>query len=634
MTYRAKFRPLPGLMSGLAVAGVAFATGCTGSIDQGPGGMAGAGPRAGTGNTTAGNANAGTGNGSTVGQGGGTSQGGTGTNGGAAPNGGMGTTNGGVGTTGGQGTIAGGSGPVACEGQPVINAKRFVRLSFSQISTSIRSIFGATLADQVDTTALIGTKATEPRAFPPLAAGAEGSTIVPQIWQNLDKIAAQTGTYTLANLNAVTACGAAPTDACATMFINTFAQKVFRRPLTAAEKTSLTQLYNEVKGFYTTIPEAIQHAVYGIMQAPWFVYRTELGASKDQAGVLTHYELASSLSYYLTDGPPDQALLDAAAASKLGTKAELLAQATRILGTPVARKNLESALVVYFKVDEVLGSVAVDPLFTNGLKSAAYTESERFIAANLWSGPLAGLLTSKKTQINQALATIYGITTFPPAGVMLDANMFAPVDLPANRAGILTQVAFLAAKSRQEEASVVGRGLQINAALMCAKNPPFPEDQATKDAITAAGVSLANATEREKADYRAKTVPCLGCHTNIDPYGLVLENYDLIGRYQTTDHAGRPVNTALTLPPGAGSLAVTDAVDMATKLASGNAFVSCVAKNMINWALMEGSSLTPGSCAAQGVVAAFNAGDKSFSKLLSEVAASDAFMNRNAGVNP
>jgi hypothetical protein len=77
----------------------------------------------------------------------------------------------------------------------------------------------------------------------------------------------------------------------------------------------------------------------------------------------------------------------------------------------------------------------------------------------------------------------------------------------------------------------------------------------------------------------------------------------------------------------------TDTVDMAGKIAASPAFSSCVAKNMINWALAEGSALTPDSCAAQGVVAGFNNGDKSFSKLLTEIAVSQAFTNRNAGVN-
>jgi hypothetical protein len=73
---------------------------------------------------------------------------------------------------------------------------------------------------------------------------------------------------------------------------------------------------------------------------------------------------------------------------------------------------------------------------------------------------------------------------------------------------------------------------------------------------------------------------------------------------------------------------------MSAKIANSPAFSSCLAKNMINWALAEGSALTPTSCAAQGVVAGLNAGDKSFSKLLTEIAVSKAFTDRNAGVNP
>jgi hypothetical protein len=634
MTYRAKFRPLPGLITGLAVAGVALATGCTGSIDNGGPSASGSGPGpgAGTGNSMGG----GTGNGGsgTGGAGPGQGGGGPGATGGTG-NGNGGSSNGGTATggSGGQGTIPGGTGPVACDGPQVINNKRIVRLSMNQISNSIHAIFGDTLGSQVDSKALIGPNSPSSRTFPPLSSATEGATIIAKIWQDLDAIAAQTGEYALANVNAVTACGAAPTDACAQTWIGTFAQKVFRRPLTAAEKTSITQVYTEVKGFYTTIPEAIQYTVYALLQAPGFVYRTEIGASKDQAGPLTPYEFASALSFFLTDAPPDQALLDAAAAMKLGNTADITTQVTRILGTAGAKKNLESAMFSYFALDSMETVVIDDTGWTAGVRDSAYTESQRFFATNLWGGPLSQVLTSKKTQINKNLATIYGVTPFPPSGVTADASGFAAVTLPDVRSGILTQVGFLAARSRPDAGSVIGRGLAVNAALLCAINPPFPTDDTTKAAVAQAVTDLANKSEREKAAFRAMTSPCLGCHLNFDAYGLALENFDAIGRYRTMDPQGRAIDASVTLPASLGSAMATNAADMSTKIATSAAFNSCIAKNMINWALAEGSSLTPNSCAAQGVVAGFNAGDKSFSKLLTEIAVSQAFTNRNAGAN-
>ena len=56
------------------------------------------------------------------------------------------------------------------------------------------------------------------------------------------------------------------------------------------------------------------------------------------------------MSLFLTDGPPDAELLAAAASNALGTPDEIRAQATRLLETPEARANLESALIKYFSL--------------------------------------------------------------------------------------------------------------------------------------------------------------------------------------------------------------------------------------------------------------------------------------------
>jgi len=77
----------------------------------------------------------------------------------------------------------------------------------------------------------------------------------------------------------------------------------------------------------------------------------------------------------------------------------------------------------------------------------------------------------------------------------------------------------------------------------------------------------------------------------------------------------------------------SDAVSMESKIAQSPGFASCFGKNMLNWALAEGSQLTPNSCATQAIVSGFNASDKSLSSLLREVAISKAFTLRNAGAS-
>ncbi|HYQ00243.1 MAG TPA: DUF1592 domain-containing protein [Polyangiaceae bacterium] len=522
----------------------------------------------------------------------------------------------------------------ACEGGAVADSKRVVRLSFNQFSRTIHALLGDTFGAKTDADFEIGAESPTARTFPPLSSPQEGSTITTGIWQKVDLIASAAGSYALANLDQVTGCGATPSDACAEAFLRSFAEKAYRRPLSATEASSILQVYSEVKGIYG-VPEAIQHSVYAIMQSPQLLYRTELGESKDQAGPLTPYELASSLSYFLSDSPPDSELLTAAQQQKLSTSAEIAGQVDRILGTPTARKNLEAALFSYFQVDNLATVKIDDATFTSGsqakpytgLRESAYHEVELFLGNNLWNGPLTGLLTTKKSWLNTTLSSVYGITL---SGVT-DESQFVETEVPANRGGLLTKIGFLAANSRPDVPSVVARGLAVNKSLLCQTNPSFPTDPALVAKIEEAGTMLAAASERDRAAYRAQTQPCAGCHRTFDAYGLALDSYDSIGRYRTMDPQGRAIDSSVTLPTLFDNQVVGDAVAMQNAIAQHPGFAACFSRNMLNWALAEGSQLTPTSCATQAVVSGFNASDKSFGSLLREVAVSQAFTQRNAG---
>jgi hypothetical protein len=386
------------------------------------------------------------------------------------------------------------------------------------------------------------------------------------------------------------------------------------------------------------IPEAVQHSVYAIMQSPQLLYRTEIGDAKDQAGPLTAYELASSLSYFLLDEPPDSVLLTAAQQQKLSSADEIGEQVDRMLATPAARKNLEGALFSYFQVDNLATVKIDDPAFTSGtqakpytgLRESAYHEVELFLANTLWSGPLTGLLTAKKSWINTTLASAYGLT--PPA--TSDESQFVETQVPENRGGLITQVGFLAANSRPDVPSVVARGLVVNKSLLCQTNPPFPTDPALLEKIEEAGTALASASERERSEYRTTTSPCSGCHRTFDAYGLALDTYDSIGRYRTKDPQGRAIDPSVTLPALFDNRVAADAGAMQMQIAQSPGFAACFSKNMLNWALAEGSQLTPTSCATQAIVDRFNTTDKSLSSLLREIAMSKAFTQRNAGGSP
>jgi hypothetical protein len=518
-----------------------------------------------------------------------------------------------------------------CSGSDVAAAKRIVRLSFNQIANSI----GALLGEDVGAKLVVDFELVDAdhRAFPPLQSPREGNSLTDQSWGTVDQIADAAGRHVFDNFATVTACGASPTDACAQQFLASLAQKAYRRPLTTDEQARLSAFYVAAKGeLGATVNEAVQYGVSAIVQSPQFLYRTELGADWRQDGALSPFELAGTLSYFLTDSPPDQLLLDAAAQNKLSSPAEIAAQVDRVLQTEAARRNLEGAMMSYFSYPNLESQVIQDAAFTGDMRRSMYHEASLFLRGALWDGKLDQLLVSRKGYVNATLAPLYGLNQFPPAGATLDADQFAVVELPANRTGLLTQAAFLANRSRPDGTSVVGRGLLIKNALLCTETPaPTEGVQQTIDGIVAANP---NASERQMADIRAATSPCNGCHATFDAYGLALDTYDVLGRYRVEDAQGRPIDASVTLPVQAGGGTAKDIVEVAQKLASSGAFAKCMSKNLVNYALADVSSgaASIDSCAVDKVANAFSASDRSFPALIKAVATSPAFGRRSKGV--
>lgn len=554
-----------------------------------------------------------------------------------------------------------GGGPSSCLGTAVTTQKRVVRLTDNQLVNTYRSLFKAAapaMFEQEEVTP------ANLRSFPPLAT--IGTTISQSDFDLRDRVSKRAMAYIGNNVASLTPCGATPTDAtCGRDAVLAFAQSAYRRPLTAEETASYQLLWTEL----TTqnggsVGEAIAHGYQAVLLSPGFLYRTEVGADWNSAGPLSDYELASQLSYFLADGPPDQELLTAAAAGKLTeaatAKDTLRSHARRILATPAARENIQAAMISYFQLTTVPNVVITDEAapgieITSGLKNSMFREGEEFLKNVLWAGAMGELITSRRTWINTQLSPLYGVQL--PNG---DVNTFTEILLPEDRAGLLTLSPFLAAKSRPEGTSVVGRGLAVNAALICAENPPFPEgNKLVEDAIA----SQSTWTEKQKADFRAdpmKGVTCAPCHAQFDAMGLVLENYDAVGRYRAKDPKGNVIDQAWTtskLPQSfsydqngdgaADPAVVASPASLAQALLRDepawgtNALVRCMALNFINYALADesqGSARASGgvptdSCAVRQVTDAYaRSEDESFTALLAEIAASETLAHRTPGM--
>lgn len=372
--------------------------------------------------------------------------------------------------------------------------------------------------------------------------------------------------------------------ACARTYLGAFMRRAYRRTVSDLELDDLMTVF--ATGAETSFDIGVKLAVEAVILSPSFNHRTEYGtATADGSFRLTPHELASSLSYLLTDSLPDEELATAADAGTLTDPVELVRQLDRLLEDEGVRNSVEKTVLSAWNMGNIFGKdkdPGLYPQFSAALASQMYHETELFLKDHLWD-PAKGLnsvLTSRSTFLNESLATIYGV---PFTGAA--PNEFVPTELPADqRAGILTQASFMTSLSRTDSTSVVARGLFINGPLMCFPKVPSPPEAAIAEIEAQLEEDL---TERERAEHRAVTSPCSNCHSQFDAFGLLLESYDALGQFRTSE-GGIAVDTAVeVINKGDMDGLYPDVIAFAEEAAQGAEFSQCLTRHMLVYATGE-----------------------------------------------
>lgn len=452
---------------------------------------------------------------------------------------------------------------------------------------------------------LLGDVTNSGAAFPldgPVATGFEAPNSVADLnvqyyMQTADVLAEaalQSGKLTIPCTNP--AAGAAATT-CAGNFIATFGRRAYRRPVAVAEKADLLTVFSKATSLGFSFTEAIAQTVKAIIQSPNFLYHWELGPTKpvlDATGLagLTQHQIASRLSMVLWESMPDETLLLAADMGQLSTAAQVKAQAQRMLADPHAANALfnfheQWLLQVNGHVTDLNEITKSSAVFTDAVKQALSTEFTQFLTSvyATGDGTLNSLLTAPYAYVNAALAPIYGVTA-TGAG-------FSKVQLdPTQRAGILTQTAFLSANADPSRDNPVRRGLAVYLNLLCGQVGQPPMNVPQLPPPTAA------TTTRQLFDAHAQSTCAQGCHNLFDPPGFAFENYDAIGGYRTTE-SGQMVDAAGSFTtPGGAKITFRNAVDLVTQLAQSDEAKWCVDRQWFRYMLGR-----PETSAEQGSMA-------------------------------
>jgi len=331
---------------------------------------------------------------------------------------------------------------------------------------------------------------------------------------------------------------------------------------------------------------------------------------------------------------PDDKLFAAADSGALSARAEIEAQARRLLVDPRGRAHVATFFSEWLEAPrafiatkdmDTYPSLFNAPGGLSAVVDAMRAEEDAFVTNVVFDSTkkFPELFTASYTFANDRLATLYGLNA--PG-----ASQAVKVALPTTgkRGGLLTLGMVLLGHARTNESSPTQRGHMIRANLLCNEVPPPPPGV---DATVKPGTP--GVTAREQIEALTGSGTCASCHSLMNPIGYGLEGFDGAGLERTLDN-GEAVDTSGALkdlvgPSGTQSFTFNGARELSTVIASSDAAKACLAQNYHRFA-RGFVSYGADTGAVQKLSADFLARDLEIPELFVQVALQDSFVTRRS----
>jgi len=400
-----------------------------------------------------------------------------------------------------------------------------------------------------------------------------------------------------------------------------FTEEAYRRPLKNGEKLEIKELYSNLLE-HLSPREAIMKSIQSILVSPNFIFRTELlgeGTVEGDLVKLNEYALASRLSYFLWNLPPDATL------KKLASKGELRNQLKPQIKRLIKHKNFSNMARSFGQywlgiqnVDSNRPNKQVFKKFNIELLPKMSNETIHFLKYLFQENrPLDDMFSSNITFLSKSLASYYQV---PYQG---KSKGYVKTEMPEShhRRGILSQPSVLIVTSDPDRTSPVKRGIWILETLLGMPPPPAPENI---DPLEEPTPEEKNLTFRQQLEKHRSNKACASCHAMMDPIGFAMDSFDALGNWRNNDH-GQPLDTK-TIWRGHRingfddlyHLIITDYRDE---------FISCFSKKLLTYALGRGLEIED-RITTQKIVRMMNSKESSFQDLIIALIESTPFQYR------
>lgn len=498
----------------------------------------------------------------------------------------------------------------------------------TQIPRLLNRQYDNVVRDLLGVTALDGKPVSES-----LVGDSTGAMTAPA-WTEYQKVAEKVAAQVMAGANKSRFISCDPAAAgCLKTTIETFGRKAFRRALSPEEVASFETLSQTTP---TGTPEQVAEAtLHAFLVSPSFLLLPELNTEAEGTFIkLSPQEVATRLSFLLWGSVPDDTLNAAADANQLQTKEQILAQAQRMIqvrektGQLVAAFHREWSQVNsgsghWFKNDH---DPAKFPTYQPAAKASYQAELDAFFEEVAFTnGSFQDILLSNVAFVNQDNAGIYGLDPAQYGAQLTKVTL----DAAQMRPGFLTRAGFLSSYSNYGATSPILRGAFISV-WMLNINPGAPDPSATM--ATVDGTFL---TQRAYVEALTETMqPCQGCHAFINPPGYVLEMFDGIGKLQTMDLRGGPIDAAVTTATvqfGDGvQKEITSPMQLMQEIANSPRAQELYAKAWVSYAFGRSPNAND-QCVVDQVKTKLTANGYSILTLLGDLTQADSFRLRVRG---
>jgi len=409
------------------------------------------------------------------------------------------------------------------------------RLTETQYGNIIHDVFGAHIEVSGRFDPLVRTEGL-------FAVGARNAPITPAGFEEFYNVARSVAKQVVDKDNRMVLVPCKPAvldaadEACARQFVTEVGRLLYRRALSEGEVDNAVASANEVANTLKDFYQGIEFTLTGLLVTPSFLFivdTTEPDSSTDSGVALTAYSKASRLSFLLWDTGPDGMLLSAAESGELDSSKGLERQLERMLNSPLMERGVRAFFSDFLDLDKfetLEKDTLIYPAFSITAAESAREQLLRTVVDHVLARdePYPELFTTRRTFIDGSLGRVYRVPVDRPDGGW-QAYEFPEDD---RRAGILTQMGFLALYSHPGRSSATLRGKAVRELVLCHKVPDPPGDV---DFSLFNDPDAPSRTARERLTVHATAPSCAGCHKLTDPLGLGFEQFDGIGQFRTAE---------------------------------------------------------------------------------------------------